>query len=71
MPLRVGQGTLDQHQGVPSVAFWPLLVSVVMCPLLTLVASVIEVFIWGKSDLVSRFGQGLGGFPADLSILCD
>lgn len=49
-------------------AFWPLLVSVVMCPLLTLVTSVIEVFIWEKRDLVSRFGQGLGGFPPDLSV---
>lgn len=68
MPLRLGQGTVDLHQEVLSVAFWPLLVCVVLCPLIILVTSAIEVFMWGKSDLVSRFGQGLGGFPLDLSV---
>lgn len=36
---------MDLHQEVLSVAFWPLLVCVVLCPLLTLVTSAIEVFV--------------------------
>lgn len=68
VPWRARQGPLDLHQVGPGVAYWPSLASVVVCPLLTLVASATGDFIWGKSDLFSLVWSGARALLADLSV---